>query len=272
MASSAGAVVLACALALPAAGQSFSDSEFASADWTISKIVDTTPGTAAACSATQNSVGNPGNCRSISHAWQITGPGVSIGFAHLRQGVSISPSALPGIVAIEWSLQASCDSAPYVGAVAFGPVLRQNGKWFTSSGGAAIVGRGWTNLGGVALAGDWIEAGGGSGKPDFSPAGGPIEIGFYSANGGSGTTLSLSALARVDNFSIRLRRTCPADLNLDGVVDNADFVSFAAAYITFDCADPAMPPTCPADLNTDLFVDGGDFVLFVEAYNEFVCP
>ena len=77
----------------------------------------------------------------------------------------------------------------------------------------------------------------------------------------------------MDNLRITVNSTaCPGDLNLDGVVDNADFVIFAAAYITFDCSDPLMPSDCPADLNADLFVDGGDFVLFVEAYNEFVCP
>lgn len=65
---------------------------------------------------------------------------------------------------------------------------------------------------------------------------------------------------------------CPADLNADTFVDDADFVIFAEAYNVLDCADPAMAPGCPADLNTDAFVDDADFVLFAGAYNALLCP
>ncbi len=66
--------------------------------------------------------------------------------------------------------------------------------------------------------------------------------------------------------------SCPADLNHDSVVDDADFVVFAAAYNILDCADPAMPAGCPADLNADQVVDDADFVIFVAAYNALLCP
>lgn len=65
---------------------------------------------------------------------------------------------------------------------------------------------------------------------------------------------------------------CPADMNADGLVDDADFVLFAGAYDTFDCFDPSMPAQCPANLNSDLAVDDADFVLFAPAYDELVCP
>ncbi|MBY0111216.1 MAG: hypothetical protein K2Y21_00235 [Phycisphaerales bacterium] len=71
---------------------------------------------------------------------------------------------------------------------------------------------------------------------------------------------------------IQLPPPCPADLNDDTVVDDADFVIFAAAYNILDCADPAMPSGCPADLNADLFVDDADFVFFANAYDELLCP
>lgn len=64
---------------------------------------------------------------------------------------------------------------------------------------------------------------------------------------------------------------CPGDLNLDGVVDDADFVGFVQGYDLLDCADEAMPPPCAADLNGDLFVDDGDFVGFVVGYNGLLC-
>ncbi|MBX3381086.1 MAG: hypothetical protein KF805_13410 [Phycisphaeraceae bacterium] len=69
-----------------------------------------------------------------------------------------------------------------------------------------------------------------------------------------------------------LALACPADFNGDGLVDDADFVLFVAAYNILDCADPSMPPGCPADLNADGFVDDADFVAFVAAYNQLLCP
>jgi len=64
---------------------------------------------------------------------------------------------------------------------------------------------------------------------------------------------------------------CQSDLNCDDVVDDADFVVFAAAYNVLDCADPAMASGCPADLNGDGLVDDADFVQFVAAYNNLGC-
>ena len=71
---------------------------------------------------------------------------------------------------------------------------------------------------------------------------------------------------------IPLAAPCPADLNSDGFVDDADFVIFADAYNLLDCADPAMPAGCPADLSADGLVDDADFVVFAAAYNELLCP
>ncbi|MGH7242647.1 MAG: endonuclease [Phycisphaerales bacterium] len=67
-------------------------------------------------------------------------------------------------------------------------------------------------------------------------------------------------------------QSCPGDLNNDSVVDDSDFVFFASAYDTFDCASPTMPAGCPADLNNDAVVDDTDFVQFAAAYDAFLCP
>lgn len=64
---------------------------------------------------------------------------------------------------------------------------------------------------------------------------------------------------------------CLGDLNGDSMVDDADFVVFAAAYDILDCATPSMPAGCPADLNDDNFVDDADFVVFASAYNALTC-
>ena len=66
---------------------------------------------------------------------------------------------------------------------------------------------------------------------------------------------------------------CPADINLDGFVDDSDFVIFVQGYNALLCSAPEMLALgCPANLNTDLVVDDEDFVIFVGAYNELVCP
>lgn len=73
-------------------------------------------------------------------------------------------------------------------------------------------------------------------------------------------------------FSFAVSGECPGDLNLDGQVDDSDFVFFLAAYNILDCADPAMPAGCPSDINHDGAVDDQDFVEFLARYNELVCP
>ncbi len=71
---------------------------------------------------------------------------------------------------------------------------------------------------------------------------------------------------RVDDIDIR-EVQCSADLNVDWVVDDSDFVLFAAAYDELICG-----PICPADQNADGFVDDADFVLFADGYNDLTCP
>jgi len=65
---------------------------------------------------------------------------------------------------------------------------------------------------------------------------------------------------------------CPADLNGDRLVDDADFALFVGAYSLLDCTDPPMPVDCPADINGDQLVDDADFSLFVVPYNDLICP
>jgi hypothetical protein len=65
---------------------------------------------------------------------------------------------------------------------------------------------------------------------------------------------------------------CQADLNRDSLVDDADFVIFAANYERLICTDSEMPIGCPSDLNGDGTVDDADFVQFAAAYGDLVCP
>ncbi len=77
-----------------------------------------------------------------------------------------------------------------------------------------------------------------------------------SGNGAAGGSASY-------NFSVAAG-PCPADMNNDNVVDDADFVIFAGYY------DQLV--TMGADINGDAQTDDGDFVLFSAAYDQLVCP
>jgi hypothetical protein len=57
---------------------------------------------------------------------------------------------------------------------------------------------------------------------------------------------------------------CPADLNFDGFVDDADFSIFAKAYDRLTTTD--------GDLNVDRFTDDADFSIFAVAYDALLCP
>ncbi|MFO0859866.1 MAG: hypothetical protein U0570_04855 [Phycisphaerales bacterium] len=112
--------------------------------------------------------------------------------------------------------------------------------------------------------------------------------GTLQASGGTGPALYLQTDVQDDAERVRFRcvvsnacgdgvgapivlAPCQSDLTCDNVVDDEDFVVFAAAYNVLDCADPAMAAGCPADLNGDGLVDDGDFVEFVAAYNNLGC-
>lgn len=258
--------VLAClaagCLAAPAWAQSFRDSEFANAGWSVVKAIDTTPSATALCLAEQTDQGNPGECRRIAHNWQLTVPGVSITFAHMAAGSVYNPATQGILLSVGLFFDARADQAPYVGAIGFGPAVRQGGQVFLASGATAIAGAGWIAVGGFYTA-DMFTLAGGTAHPDFA-LGAPLEFGFYSSNGGTGATFRLFAEGRVDNFHVRYNRPCGADLNGDNAVDDSDFVLFAAAYDVFN--------TGAGDLNDDGFTDDADFVLFAHAYDAFICP
>lgn len=68
--------------------------------------------------------------------------------------------------------------------------------------------------------------------------------------------------------TMKFSYACRADLNNDGVVDDADFTGFVQAYALMACqrGDP-----CRADLNDDGFVDDADFAAFALAYDRLLC-
>lgn len=107
------------------------------------------------------------------------------------------------------------------------------------------------------------------------------DLNIWAANYNTGSLASPAGWAKCDVSGngqvsdedyhiIMTNRSCAADLNNDGVVEDSDFVIFANAYDTLEC--PSLPGLCLADLNDDGIVEDSDFVIFASAYNELLCP
>ncbi|MBS0190867.1 MAG: hypothetical protein U0573_03105 [Phycisphaerales bacterium] len=89
------------------------------------------------------------------------------------------------------------------------------------------------------------------------------------ANSCNGSSASISGIYSL-NATFTALPACPADLNYDRLVDDADFSIFAVAYDQLLCPTPPIP--CDADLNSDGFVDDADFSIFAVAYDQLLCP
>jgi hypothetical protein len=85
------------------------------------------------------------------------------------------------------------------------------------------------------------------------------------------TDLAPLFVPRASIRSVAIYTNCPADVNLDGIADDADFSPFAVAYSIGVCEDPAMPLPCPSDLNADGMVDDADFAIFMTGYDRLLC-
>ncbi|MBS0192241.1 MAG: M1 family aminopeptidase [Phycisphaerales bacterium] len=83
---------------------------------------------------------------------------------------------------------------------------------------------------------------------------------FPTGDGLAGTTASGTTLLE---FSV-VSGACPCDLNLDGQIDDGDFVLFAGAYNELI--------SMAGDFSGDGLTDDSDFVIFAEAYDNLLCP
>lgn len=99
-------------------------------------------------------------------------------------------------------------------------------------------------------------------------------IGFVSTGTIRTVRFSGSGLSTGDNFIDNVSvgdHRCPADLNQDGMVTDADFTFFARRYDLVDCNNPNMGGGCVGDLNRDWIIDDADFQMFAVAYDKLLC-
>lgn len=245
------------------------DSTFALADWTWDQY---SSGSGGAATPTQNANGNPGTCRRVSHAVN-GGTGVlQVFHKYLGATGTVLPSQ-GGIDRIDMTLDARYISGVGGNGHQIGLALEQGGIAYRTTGQVTNSSGNWVTRQSAWLrASDFTRFDGLAGNPDFSTSGGPIQLGFRTANSNSGGG-AFNQIVSYDNWSVRVHFVaCTSDLTSDGAVDDTDFVLFATAYDILDCADPAMPSGCPADVNGDGFVDDTDFVQFSQAYDALECP
>lgn len=238
----------------------FQDGTFADADWTslaISfEVTSRTSLPGGDVSATQQpSGGNLGSFRSVQHIVPAAPSPTTFGATwsvHFHVGSVYDPSTQGAIASIDFDEDAQRLVGSNLGQ-STGVAVRQGGRVFVHQVGATPESA-WTHKQGrgiVASAfGEMDSGGGGTGKPDFSSTGGPIEFGFVRGNSTGAGGPSYSITGAIDNWRVRLNPPCttPADCD-DGDACTTDAcASGACASTDVDCSDgdPCTTDQCAA--------------------------
>jgi hypothetical protein len=180
----------------------FSDGTFPNADWSASKIADTTPGAAASFSAFQSlSGGNPNAFRETQHSY--AGPGGLI-VGHLNSLALFTPSLQGQIQTIDGSYDGIVISVGSSNAVGYGLALKQNNAYYTKAGAVFVPGSGWTSRTFTGLtSADFGRVDDASFHPDFTLTGSVLQFGYYTANGSAFGASELSD-SGIDNWSVSI--------------------------------------------------------------------
>lgn len=199
-------VVAACAclavVSFSSSAAIVADTEFSDTDWSSTKVIDTTAGSSATSTNTQQlNGGNPGAYRQTIHDWTVTVDGVNIEFAHLFTPTSYDPGALGAINALVFDMDAKVDLALQVNGIGFRFLVEQDGTFYASDDTTILVGTGWNDISATLSEADFVVLGG-VGNPDFSTSGSPLRFGYVTRNGGSNTGSTLQSVGGVDNWSV----------------------------------------------------------------------
>ncbi|MCC7084805.1 MAG: hypothetical protein IT427_07340 [Pirellulales bacterium] len=205
------AVGLGLTTSARAATINFIDGVFNNADWTGTKIADTTAGASAAFIALQQPAGgNPTFYRQTTHSWGLGGLRV----AHLRNiggmPFTYNPSSSGAITSLDYGYDLIYQMGPPGGAVAYSLLLRQGGKYYAPVV-DNIFANSWTSFTHLGLTSsnfyELLTPGLGINilsNPDFSATGSLIEFGYQSANS-QATTHVFTKVSGIDNFRMRMQ-------------------------------------------------------------------
>jgi hypothetical protein len=219
-----GLILALGALAWPCAADtiSYSDSEFATANWALTELADTSiDGQGSASQSTTG--GNPGAFYNGHHSYQGAG---LIRYGHVYSpsgGASVDPS-LGAITSIDFAFDlkvisgtsgpATNQSALSDPAIVFYYLIEQGGNYFLSSSVYSLLNQsdGWQSFSSSGLAASnflrlnpvsgLFEAGQ---SPDFSTSGDVMHFGFAQANSNPSNTPNYNVVNMdwgVDNWSV----------------------------------------------------------------------
>jgi hypothetical protein len=223
---SLGLLVLLAAGHGAASPTTFSDGTFANANWSATKVTDTTIGQTAFFSAGQNAGGNPGPSRMTTLDWAYDGTSASQGIrvAALDSNAVYNPAVSGAISSVSFSLDGSLENRSTQSAIGQRLVLFQSGTYYFGPEGIipqtfdvwvtdALSGLSATDFGTLT----------GSNHPDFSAGGAPIEFGYSleTFSGPADASPSENAFfygLGTDNFSVTVNAAPePATLSLCGL-------------------------------------------------------
>jgi hypothetical protein len=192
--------LLGISVTASAATVTFTDNAFLDADWSATKIIDTTAGATASFVAAQVATGgNPDSYRQVQHTYDA---GI-IAVAHLKSDAIYDPSVTGAIQSIAYSYDLIHFNPPPAQAVAYGIALLQNGVWYRTSF-DTIFPEVWTGFAAANLtaANFALAAGTGPTNPDFSATGAAMTFGYASFNNNTGGNPDLVRLSGIDNWQV----------------------------------------------------------------------
>jgi len=191
----------------------FSDTEFADVDWSAVEIIDTTPNDSYVFTASHGAGGgNPGAYRAVTN--QLSTPiASSIASGHLLQGGTFDPGEEGTFLSLDASLDGISAVGNPAGAMGYGVLIEQGGKYFAGplTPGSVLNGAGWHTLTASGLVEASFLSIDGVSVLDLSDAGSVVTVGFYVSNGTYGTP-SVN-VGGVDNWSVTIHATTPTGVD-----------------------------------------------------------
>lgn len=164
-----------------AATITFSDSDFADANWSAVEALDTSPDNSFSFSGARVPfLGNPGAYRQVLNQLVSTTPS-SIGAGHFQTGAVFDPGQDGTFGTLDMSFDGISLGAD-AGAMGYAVLIEQGGNFFQFGLGQVLDNAGWANFSAVGLVeSDFTALDGGI--LDLSNAGAAISIGIHVRNG-----------------------------------------------------------------------------------------
>ena len=195
-------VLLALAAAAQLQASTFFDGTFNNSDWTATKVLDTSNPPASFTAGQAAFDGNPAPFRETTQNFGNNNANGSIWVAHLDSNFIWDPGTQGAIAALNFSFDGKSFSNGVSGGIGYGLVAFQNNTYYLADF-TAVSQSQWTNHMAMDLtAGDFFLPGFGTGTPNFSAGGTPIEFGYFTENGI--TTNTDTTVSGIDNYSLEV--------------------------------------------------------------------